>query len=97
MAKKTNIASIDDATTVWQVNWCQVTWPEGEKDDLCTRDGERLFPLTYLTDATGSGPKVRMTEESALQLARVHTKEEFLANHDSGKHTFPAIVKIVRA
>ena len=39
-----------------------------------------------------------MTEASALSLARLQSKEEFLSNHAAGKHTFPvmASLKIIR-
>ena len=39
-----------------------------------------------------------MTEASALSLAQVATKTEFLENHAAGKQTFPAMasLKIVR-
>ena len=98
MAKKTNIPGLDDGPTVWQLVWTEVAWPQGEAQDLCTKDGERLFPETFLMDATGIGPRVRMTEASALALAQVKTKEEFLQNHAAGKQTFPAMasLKIVR-
>ena len=44
------------------------------------------------------GPRVRVNEASALQLAQVSSKEEFLAQHDACKQTFPvmATVKILR-
>ena len=98
LAGKTDIASIDEQPTVWQLIWTEVAWPQGEPEELCTRDGERLFPQTVLMDATGPGPRVRMTEASVLKLAQVKSKEEFLDNHAKGKHTFPAMacLKIVR-
>ena len=99
MAGTTGIPAIDDCATVWQVNWVQVAWPPAvEFTELLTRGGERLFPETHLMDATGPGPRVRMNEESALALAEVSTKEEFLDNHAAGKHTFPAMatLKILR-
>lgn len=98
MDSKTDIPTMDDMPTVWQLVWTEVAWPQGEHADLCTKDGERLFPETFLMDATGSGPRVRMTEESVLSLAQVATKQEFLDIHAAGKQTFPAMasLKIVR-
>ena len=98
MASKTDIPSMDHLPTVWQLVWTEVAWPQGEPADLCTKDGGRLFPETFLMDATGSGPRVRMTEESVLSVAQVATKEEFLEIHAAGKQTFPAMasIKIVR-
>jgi hypothetical protein len=97
MSSKTNIRSIDEEATLWQLNWVEVAWPEGSESDLCTKDG-RLFFLTDVRDITGMGPRVRVNEASALELAQVSSKEEFLAQHAACKQTFPVIatVKIVR-
>ena len=97
MTNKTNISSIDEGPTLWQLNWVEVVWPECSESDLCTKDG-RIFFLTDIRDISGMGPRVRVNQESALDLARVSTKEEFLAQHAAGKQTFPvmATVKIVR-
>ena len=98
MAQKTDIPDLDDEVTVWQLVWAQVAWPQGNADELCTKNGERLFPDTFIMDATGCGPRLRMTEASALSLAQVADKTEFLDNHAAGKQTFPPMVslKIVR-
>jgi hypothetical protein len=98
MASKTNIRSIDEEDTLWQLNWAEIAWPEGSESDLCTKDGSRLFFLTDIRDITGMWPRVRVNEASALELAQVSSKEEFLAQHAAGKQTFPvtATVKILR-
>ena len=98
MVQKTNIGSIDDESTLWQLVWTEVSWPQGDISDLCTKQGDRLFPEIYIMDATGPGPRVRMTEESVLALAQVSSKEEFLQIHAAGKQTFPAMacLKILR-
>ena len=97
MTRETQIKEIDEHSTLWQLNWVEVAWPEDEGSDLCTKDG-RLFFQTYVRDATGLGPRMRMTEESALALAQVKSKEEFLVQHAAGKQSFPAMatVKIIR-
>ena len=83
---------------MWQVNWTEVHWPDGQDGDLSTKDG-RLFFETYLRDATGIGPRMRMNEKSALALAQVKTREEFRLQHAAGKQSFPAMatVKILRS
>ena len=98
MATTTNLHIMDEETTVWQVVWTQVSWPQGTAEEICTKKGERLFPEIFIMDATGCGPRLRMTEASALSLARLQSKEEFLSNHAAGKHTFPvmASLKIIR-
>ena len=97
MSSKTNIRSIDEEPTLWQLNWVEVAWPTGSESDLCSKDG-RLFFLTDIRDITGMGPRVRVNQESALELAQVSSKEEFLAQHAADKQTFPvmATVKILR-
>ena len=95
---KTNIEFIDENDTLWQLNWVEVAWPTGSEDDLCTKKKERLWFETEIHDVTGQGPRVRMNEESALALAQVSSKDEFLALHAAGKQAFPpmAAVKILR-
>ena len=97
MERKTDIRSIDEEATLWQLNWAEIAWPEGSESDLLTKDG-RLFFLTDVRDITGPGPKVRVNEASALALAQVSSKEEFLELHAAGKQSFPvmATVKILR-
>ena len=75
MAQRTDLQILDDDTTVWQLVWTQVAWPQGAAEELCTRNDDRLFPEIFIMDATGCGPRLRMTEASALALARVKSKE----------------------
>ena len=98
MSNKTHIKSIDENNTLWQLNWVEIAWPEGNADDLCTKDGSRLFPSIDARDGTGLGPRMRMNEESVLALAQASSKEEFLELHAAGKHNFPAMatVKVLR-
>ena len=53
MARPTNVPSIDEDNTLWQLNWAEIAWPEGSESDLCTQDGSRLFFLTDVRDGTG--------------------------------------------
>ena len=95
MTGKTGVKSIDEEDTLWQLNWAEVEWPsESDVDKLRTKDGQRLFFSTNNRDGTGVGPSVRMTEESALKLAAVHSKDEFLELHKAGKQNFPAMASI---
>jgi hypothetical protein len=96
LSKKTNIAEIEAATTVWQMNWVEVAWPTGEQ--LCTKDGARLFFRTILRDGTGQ-VEAWMNEASALQLSNQTNKEGFVLVHSQGKQFFPlaAAVKVIRA
>ena len=99
MTGNTGVQEIDAGETLWQLNYTEVNWPsESEVDKLCTKDGKRLFFSTNIRDGTGIGPDVRMTEESALKLAAVDSKEDFLALHAAGKQQFPpfASIKILR-
>ena len=95
LSKKTNIAEIDGETTVWQMNWVEVAWPTGEQ--LCTKDGARLFFRTILRDGTGQ-VEAWMNEASALQLSNQANKEGFVLVHSQGKQFFPlaAAVKVIR-
>lgn len=95
LSKKTNIAEIDGETTVWQMNWVEVAWPTGEQ--LCTKDGARLFFRTILRDGTGQ-VEAWMNEASALQLSNQTDKEGFVLVHSQGKQFFPlaAAVKVIR-
>ena len=93
MSQKTNIASIDDNTTVWQLNWSEIAWPEGSEIELCTKDG-RLFFETHARDGTGLSSRMRMNEESALALANVSSKDEFVEMHSAGQPGFPAMATI---
>ena len=95
LSKKTNIEEIDGETTVWQMNWVEVAWPTGEQ--LCTKDGARLFFRTILRDGTGQ-VEAWMNEASALQLSNQKNKEGFELVHSEGKQFFPlaAAVKVIR-
>ena len=95
LSKKTNIEEIDGETTVWQMNWVEVAWPTGEQ--LCTKDGARLFFRTILRDGTGQ-VEAWMNEASALQLSNQTNKEGFVLVHSQGKQFFPlaAAVKVIR-
>ena len=99
MMGKTNVKSIDEEDTLWQLNWTEVAWPsESDAEQMCTKDGQRLFFSTNIRDGTGVGPLVRMTEESALKLACIDSKDEFLEFHAAGKQSFPimASIKVLR-
>ena len=90
MSHTTNIKDLDDDFTVWQVNWAEVAWPVGERDELTTKDDERLWFKTTLRDISGSMTEAWMNQASALALAQLQTKSEFLESSAQGKALFPA-------
>ena len=98
MSHNTNLKDLDDDLTLWQVNWAEVAWPVGVGDELTTKDAERLWFRTSLRDISGSTAEVWMNQTSALALAQLQTKDEFLASCAQGKALFPAMasVKVVR-
>ena len=99
MTGRTNVKDIDEEDTLWQLNWTEVAWPtETDPERLCTKDQKRLFFSTNIRDGTGVGPLVWMTEESALKLSCLDSKEQFLDFHATGKQSFPimASLKILR-
>ena len=95
LSGKQAISCVDTTPTVWQVNWAEVAWPT--ENDILTKDGERLFFKTTLRDTTGS-VEVAINEKSALALAGVANKDEFLSAKQEGKQLFPVMAscKVVR-
>ena len=93
LTRETQIPAIDDKHTLWQLNWAEVGWPEGEAGDHCTKD-QRLFFEVHVRDATGIGPRMHMNEKSALALSQLKTKDEFLQQHAAGKQSFPAMATV---
>ena len=43
MAQKTDIPSLDDEVTVWQLVWTHVAWPQGDAEELCTKKRRQTF------------------------------------------------------
>ena len=43
MVGKTDIRSVDEEDTLWQLNGAEVVGPEGSKDKLCRKDASKLF------------------------------------------------------
>ncbi len=95
IASPTSLSSIEDSPTIWQLNWVEILWPT--QPNLLTKDGTRLYFQTTLRDLSGS-VDVYMNEPSALSLACVETKADFLSARDAGKQLFPVVasVKILR-
>jgi hypothetical protein len=93
---KSNVKSLDDDVTLWQLNWVEVAWPSGPT--LCTNNGERLWFKTVLRDVTGTKKDVWMGEQAALELAGFEHKDAFMKAWSDGDPTFPimASVKVVR-
>ena len=92
-----NLAALDEQNaTLWQVNWADVSWPVDDR--ITTKDGERLFFKTAIRDISGSMTDAWMTEESALALSRLDSKDEFIQSHKDGKQLFPvaANIKVTR-
>ena len=92
------VAPLNASTTLWQVNWVEVAWPPPGVE-LLTKKGDRLWFQTCIRDATGQVPYIWMNEKSALTLAQLKTKEQFMSEHAAGKQLFPAVaaVKVLRS
>ena len=92
-----NIEALEDQhATLWQLNWVEIAWPMEER--ITTKNGDRLFFKTVIRDISGSMNDVWMTEEAALALARLNSKDDFIQAYNAGKKLFPvaASVKVTR-
>ena len=94
----TNLEAMEEqSVSVWQLNWVEVSWPEEER--ITTKNGERLWFSTVIRDISGSMAGAWMNEESALALARLESKDDFIQSHKDGKKLFPVVasIKLTRA
>ena len=73
MSSETGVATIDSDKTVWQINWCEVTWPNSE--EVCTKDCARIWFKTNVLDLCGQ-ITVWVDEKSALSLSNLSSKEK---------------------
>ena len=96
LSATTNIQKHNEKTTLWQANWVEVGWPEG--DTLLKKDGSQLWFQTSLRDISGQVVKVWMNEKSALLLSGLTDKETFIESFTEGNQIFPIMstVKITR-
>jgi len=95
----TDLPEIDETSTVWQINWAEVRFPEYGSDGITTKVGNRIWFSTSIRDLAGVHHNIWMNEHSALKLARVANKDEFIKAWENGDQLFPqmAAVKIQRA
>ena len=85
-----------EGSTLWQLNWTEVSWPV--EDIIVTKDGSRLWFKVTLRDISGSTKDAWMSENAALALARLDSKDEFLEAYKLQQPRFPAVasVKVLR-
>ena len=95
MNSETGVTHIDSEKTVWQINWCEVTWPNSE--EVCTKDGKRIWFKTSVLDLCGQ-MSVWVDEKTALSLSQLSSKEEFLTACREGDPKFPPLssIKVLR-
>ena len=96
LASTTDLQTLNESLTLWQVNWVEVGWPIGEA--LLKKDGSQLWFQTSLRDLSGQVVNVWMNEKSALSLSRLADKNVFLENCAAGTQLFPIMsaVKVIR-
>ena len=93
---KTRVKAIEDDTSLWQINWCQV-YPPDNAAQISTNDGSRLWMQVKVEDETGHF-NMWMREKAALSLAATNTKETFEAARADDSLEFPkkTSVKLIR-
>ena len=94
--RRTNIQALDEAETIWQLNWVRVTEPAAVQD-VKTNDGARIwFPLP-MRDFLGQ-LTLYITERAALKLAKAADQSEFEKRHKEERLNFPmfATLKVSR-
>ena len=95
----TGVPDMDDATTIWQMNWATATsltiHELGHRDQFY-RDG-KIWARVDLSDVTGTVP-VRLPEPVALQLSASTDRDAFIRSVTDGDPIFPTMlsVKIAR-
>ena len=96
LAVTKDVQKLNEKPTLWQANWVEVGWPEG--DNLLTKEGSRLWFQTSLRDLSGQVVNAWMDEKSALSLSRLPNKEAFIENFKEGNQLFPIMstVKVIR-
>ena len=96
LAATTDVHKLNEKRTLWQANWVEVGWPEG--DTLLKKDGSQLWFQTTLRDGSGQVANVWMNEKSALNLSQFQDKEDFLQSFEEGNQLFPIMsaVKVIR-
>ena len=72
---KTQVTSLEDDVSFWQINWCQV-YPPDPTAQVCNIDGSRLWMQVKVEDETGQ-LNLFMREQAALKRAATESKEDF--------------------
>ena len=96
LAVTTDVQKLNEKPTLWQANWVEVGWPEG--DTLLKKDGSQLWFQTSLRDLSGQVVDTWMNEKSGLSLSRLADKEAFIESFTEGNQLFPIMstVKVIR-
>jgi len=76
-------------TVVFQINHARIVEPK-TGDNVCTNQGDRLFPECTVIDQTGAA-QLRMTQKAALNISGLSTKETFTEAASNGALNFPIL------
>ena len=77
---------------VFQINHARILEPKAG-ENLLTNLGDRLFPTVQVIDSTGT-VELKMREKTALALAGVETKDEFIELASQGGLNFPILCSL---
>ena len=93
---ESGIPSLDEAETVWQLNWLRVHEPS-PGETVTTENGQRLWFLVTFRDQT-QHHSLYITEKAALRLSNHKDTASFMDAHANGTLWFPVVssLKIVR-
>ena len=93
LLQKTNVSDLDDAETVWQINWCEIAVSPTSDGGFKTKDGTRLWVRVTLRDCS-SHVTLFMTQDSVLELAALNSAEDWLDKYSDGEFVFPVLVSV---
>ena len=99
LMRHTGVPKIDDASSLWQLNWAEVAWPLQSEETILNKKGTKLWFKTSARDLTGVQSDIWINEESAIALSRAKDKAAFIKAWEDGDQLFPimASVKIERS
>ena len=77
LLEKTNVSDLDDADTIWQINWGEIAVSPPSDGRLNTKDGSRLWVRATLRGCSGH-VTLCMPHNSVLELSSLDSAEEWL-------------------
>ena len=89
---ESGIPSLDEAETVWQLNWLRVHEPT-PGETVTTENGQRLWLLVTVRDQT-QHHSLYITEKVALQLSNHKDTASFMDAHANGTLWFPVVCSL---